>query len=54
MARWHERFGWLVCVLTLALLVSGCAKREYRKVHVHEETQYGEVEEAPRGEMIVE
>jgi len=48
--------AWLALafLLALGLLVGGCAKREHRKVRLHEEQQEGQVVEEAPGEMIVE
>ena len=52
----RRRYAWigLVCLLALGLVLGGCAKREHRKVRLHEEQHEGEVVEESPGEMIVE
>jgi hypothetical protein len=54
MLTWYRRLGLLVCGLAVLLAVTGCHKREHRKMTMHEEQREGEVQEERPGEMVVE
>ena len=54
MYTWYRRVALAACVLVLVVAVTGCKKREHRKMRVHEEQQQGEVKEQHPGEMVVE
>ncbi len=54
MITWYRRLTMLTCILVLIFAMTGCKKRETRKVRVHEEQQRGDVQEDRPGEMIVE
>ncbi len=54
MTRWFQRLALFACLVTIFAVFAGCAKREHRKVQVHEEERPGEVQEERPGEMVVE
>ncbi len=54
MNRWSPRLALLTCLVTMLVVFVGCAKREHRKVRVHEEERPGEVQEERPGEMVGE
>lgn len=54
MKRWWRGILTIAALVALTLVLTGCHKREHRKVIIHEEQQEGEVHEESPGEMIVE
>jgi len=54
MRGWLHWAGMLVCGAVLLVSLTGCRDRKHREVRYEVETKEGPVQEAPRGEMVVE